>query len=321
MRVLVTGATGFVGHVVSRALVAAGYTVRAAVRTDPDRACADCETVIVGDIDGTTVWTDALSDVQAVVHLAARTHTRDRADALAHYRRINVEGTRALVAAARDRGIGAFVFMSSIKVNGETSPLAGDGQPRRFSGDDPPHPITAYGQSKLEAERVVTADAGCARMRCVILRPPLVYGPGQKGNLAALARAIARGWPLPLGSMTAPRSLIGVANLADAVVAALRPEAPVSGTYTLADVDVSSAELARELGRLVGRRARLWPVPVAALGVLAAALGRADSVAKLSQPLLVDSSRYTAASGWIPRRSLREGLHDDATPVPAGAPE
>jgi len=320
LRVLVTGATGFVGRSVSRALVAAGYTVRAAVRTAPGRAGADCETAIVGDIDGTTVWTDALSEVQAVVHLAARTHTRDRADALMHYRRLNVEGTRGLVAAARERGIGTFVFMSSIKVNGETSPLAGDGQLLRFSGDDPPHPTTAYGQSKLEAERVVTADAGSARMRCVILRPPLVYGPGQKGNLATLTRAIARGWPLPLASMTAPRSLIGVANLADAVVAAVRPEARVSGTYTLADVDVSSAELARELGLLVGRRARLWPVPVAALGALAAAVGRADSVAKLSQPLLVDGTRYTAASGWIPRRSLREGLRDDATPAPAGDP-
>lgn len=311
MRVLVTGATGFVGRAVGRALVAAGCTVRAAVRADPDPALPDCEIAVVGDINGGTAWTGALNDVQAVVHLAARTHTRDPVDALAHYRRINVDGTRSLVAAARDCGVGAFVFMSSIKVNGEISPLAHDGTPRRFSGDDPPAPSTAYGQSKLEAERELMADAGNPPMRVVILRPPLVYGPGQKGNLALLTGAIERGWPLPLGSMTAQRSLIGVANLADAVAAAIRPGASVSGTYTLADTDVSSAELARELGAVVGRRARLLPVPVVVLAKLARLLGRTDSVTKLSEPLLVDSARYSAASGWSPRRSLREGLRDD----------
>lgn len=311
MRVLVTGATGFVGRSVCRALVAAGHTVRAAVRGDPNPPLPDCETAIVGDIDGTTVWTSALDDVQAVVHLAARTHTRDPVDALAHYRRINVDGTRGLAAAARACGVGTLVFMSSIKVNGEISPLAGDGTPLRFSGDDPPRPSTDYGQSKLEAERVLSADAGNTPMRIVILRPPLVYGPGQKGNLARLARAIERGWPLPLGAMTARRSLIGVANLADAVVVAIRPGAAVSGTYTLADVDVSSAELARELGALVGRRARLLAVPVVGLGKLAALFGRGDNVMKLSQPLLVDSARFIAASAWTPRRSLRDGLRHD----------
>lgn len=314
MRVLVTGATGFVGRALCRALVAAGYTVRAAVRAGPGVAPVDCETVVVGDIHGDTSWSGALDDVQTVVHLAARTHAHDPADALARYRRINVAGTHGLLTAARASGVRAFVFMSSIKVNGERSPLARDGTPVRFTGEDTPQPTTPYGQSKLEAERVLAADAGSAPLRTVILRPPLVYGPGQKGNLARLTRAIERGWPLPLASMSARRSLIGVANLADAVVAAVHPDARVAGTYTLADVDVSAAELADELGQLVGRRARLWPVPVAALRLLATAVGRADSVTKLSQPLLVDSARYTAASGWVARRSLREGLRTQDAP-------
>lgn len=313
MRVLVTGATGFVGRAVCRALVAAGYTVRAAVRDDPDPALPDCETVSVGDIDGGTVWQGALNDVQAIVHLAARTHSRDTADALARYRRINVDGTRGLVAAAQAHSVGSFVFMSSIKVNGETSPLARDGTPIRFSGEDPPHPTTAYGQSKLEAERVLAASGGTPPIRTVILRPPLVYGPGQKGNLARLSRAIARGWPLPLGAMTAPRSLIGVANLADAVVAALGAGTAVSGTYTLADVDVSSAELARELGELVGRRAYLLPVPVVALSKLASLFGHAAGMAKMSQALIVDSSRFIAATGWTPRLNLHDGLREDGS--------
>ena len=313
LRVLVTGATGFVGRSVCRALAAAGFTVRAAVRATPTVPLSGCEAVVVGDIDGATQWTSALIDVQTVVHLAARTHSHDHDDALAQYRRINVDGTRALLTAARTFGVGTFLFMSSIKVNGETSPVASDGTPMRFSGEDPPRPTTPYGQSKLEAEQLL-ATAGSAHLRTVILRPPLVYGPGQKGNLARLTRAIERGWPLPMASMAAARSLIGVANLADAVVAAVRPEVRVSGIYTLADVDVSSAELARELGDLVGRRARLFPIPLKALGTLAAAFGREESVTKLSRPLLVDSAQYTVASGWTPQRTLRDGLRGDPGP-------
>ena len=198
--ILVTGATGFVGSALVRELLGRGVATRASVRNENGRIPSGCEVVHVADLSPTTDWRQALDGVSAVVHLAARVHVmKDKvADPLAEFRRVNVEGTLNLARQAAAAGVKRFVFISSIKVNGEaTLP----GQP--FSADDAPAPHDPYGVSKMEAEqglRELTAQAG---MELVIIRPPLVYGPGVKANFRAIMGWVDRGFPLPLGAIHA----------------------------------------------------------------------------------------------------------------------
>ena len=303
MKVLVTGASGFVGGPVCRSLLTAGHEVVAAVRRDDCFLPLEVEARRVDPLGPDTDWRAALRGCDAVVHLAARAHVmRDRVrDPLTLFRRVNRDGAVRLAEQAVAAGIGRLLFVSSIKVNGEvTLP----GQP--FRGDDAPVPVDAYGVSKAEAEAALADIATRTGLSLAVVRPPLVHGPGAKGNLAALMRVLEYGLPLPLGAIDNRRSLVGVDNLADALAFLLA--SPAQGRFLVRDgEDVSTPELIRRLACGLGRRARLLPVPVALLRLAGGMLGKAGAVSRLTGSLQVDDTPLRAL-GWLPPVTLDDGL-------------
>ena len=300
--VLVTGADGFVGSALCAALAAAGRSVRRAVRRlDSPPAGA----VAVGDIGPDTDWSAALEAVDCVVHLAARTHVlRETApDALAAYRRTNVAGTERLARAAAARGVRRLVFLSSVKVNGERT----GGQP--FTEDDAPRPEDGYGISKWEAEQALARSTAGTRLQAVVLRPPLVYGPGVKGNFLRLLRLVARGVPLPLGAIDNRRSFIYLGNLVDAIVQSLDAPRAAGRIYLAADAeDLSTPGLVRALASALGVKPRLLPFPLAPLKLVATLAGRGAEFARVAGSLQVDSSRIRRELDWRPPYTLAQGL-------------
>ena len=308
MAVLVTGASGFVGRPLCTALSAAGERVRACVRKADDKI-AGAEVFTLGEIGPDTGWTRALEGIQCIVHLAARAHVIDEraADPLAEYRRVNAEGTRTLARAAASAGVQRLVYVSSIKVNGEAT------TERAFLESDEPRPQDAYGVSKWEAELALREVAERTQLETVILRPPLVYGPGVKGNFLALLGAVHRGLPLPLDSVRNLRSLLYVGNLVSAIMAVLAHPAAAHQTFMVADgEDVSSAQLVRGLAAALRRPARLLPMPVSVLRALGMITGRAAAVARLTGSLQVDAGLLRRTLDWMPPFSMDTGLRATA---------
>jgi len=304
MRVLVTGATGFVGWPLCQDLARRGWQVRAAVRNQA-RLPEGCEHCIVGDIGPATDWTEALEGVDAVAHLAARVHVmRERAeDPLASFRRTNVEGTLRLAGAAARAGVGRLVFLSSVKALADASP---DGP---LTDSSSPNPQDPYGISKYEAEAGLREIANQFHLEVVILRPPLVYGPGVKGNLRALLKLVDRRVPLPLGAVRNQRSLLGLGNLVDAIGLGLSHPAAPGGAFLLCDGDdLSTAELVRRLGAALGRRTALFPVPVSLLKLGAGCVGRAAEARRLLNSLTVDDRPIRQELEWKPPFTVDEGL-------------
>jgi UDP-glucose 4-epimerase len=304
-RILVTGASGFIGSALVPALTAAGYAARRAVRRLPERQSPDGDTAAVGEIDGTTDWAEALRGVETVVHLAARTHVlRETAsDALAAYRRINVDGTRRLATQAAAAGVRRLVFLSSIKVNGERTFA------RPYTEDDAPQPEDAYGTTKWEAEQVLRAIERETGLEVVILRPPLVYGPGVKGNFLRLMKLASRGWPLPLASVRNRRSLVYVGNLVDAILACIKAPAAAGRTFLVADGhDLSTPELVRALAKCLAVPPRLYPFPPALLMLGATLLGKREEASRVLGSLQVGGSRIRRELGWKPPHTMEEGL-------------
>lgn len=305
--VLVTGAGGFVGRALTAALRAQRYRVRRALREPAAGDTAD--DIVVGDIGTNTDWRQALRGIDCVVHLAARTHVFDErgADSLPLYRHVNVEATRNLARQAAAAGVRRFVFLSSIKVNGEAT----DAHP--FTRDDTPQPLDAYGISKHEAEtalRRIGADTG---MEIVILRPPLVYGPEVKGNFLRLLQAVARGTPLPLGSINNRRSLVYIGNLVDAIITCMNAPAAAGKIWLVSDgEDVSTPVLIRKLAAAMDKTPRLLPCPPALLNLGAALLGKRAPAMRLTGSLTVDDSDLRCELGWQPRYSLDQGLNATA---------
>jgi nucleoside-diphosphate-sugar epimerase len=308
MRVLVTGAGGFVGRAAVEAL-GRSNRVRSVVRSSAGtaRLGPEADPVIVDDIGPATQWGPALAGVEVVVHLAARVHVlREQAsDPLAEFRRVNVSGTERLARAAAEQGARRFVFVSSVGVNGSESgaePLTEGSQPR---------PHTPYARSKWEAElklREIESETG---MEVVILRPPLVYGPDAPGNFARLLRLVRTGLPLPLGRLRSRRSMIGVRNLADAISVLAREERAGGETFFVADTEVySTAELVRTLGRLMERPVRLLPVPVPFLRAGARLVGKEREVDQLAGSLVVSTAKIRGLCRWTPPWRAEDGLNE-----------
>ncbi len=315
--ILVTGATGFVGAALVARLAREGFETRACVRRDVANTPAGVHAVRVSDLTSDTNWRDALVGVEVVVHAAARVHVMadTASDPLAEFRRINVEGTVNLARQAAAAGVRRFVFVSSIKVNGEATKL---GMP--YSAEDAPAPTDPYGVSKMEAEQALRALAQQTGMALVIIRPPLVYGPGVKANFQAMMRWLARGVPLPLGAIDNRRSLVSLDNLVDLIVACLGHPAAVNQTFLVSDgEDLSTTQLLRRMAQALGRPARLIPMPSAWLRLGAALLGKPAVAQRLCGSLQVDISKTRQLLGWNPPLSVDEGLKKAAEGYLRGA--
>lgn len=310
-RVLVTGASGFVGAAVVRKLVADGrHAVRAAVRRPLAGLDRRVEQAIVGDLGRDTRWDDALRDVDAIVHAAARVHVmhEQAADPLQVFRAVNVDGTLHLARTAAAAGVRRFVFVSSIKVNGDATPAG-----RPFRAGDAPAPVDAYGLSKREAEDALRTLAQATPMQVAIVRAPLVYGPGVKANFASLMRAVAHGVPLPLGAIDNRRSLVALDNLVDLLVTCIEHAAAANRTFLAGDgEDLSTPDLLRRLGVALGRPARLLPVPPRWLELGAALAGRGAAAQRLCQSLQVDIGDTQRTLDWRPPVTVDAALRATA---------
>lgn len=310
MTILVTGANGFVGSALCARLERQARPFRAAVRTT-QQAQHRPGAVAVGEMDGQTDWADALQGVQQVVHLAARVHVvqERNSDPLAEFRRVNVEGTVKLARQAAERGVRRLLFVSSIKVNGQSTSA---GHP--FTADDTPAPEDPYGISKHEAEQALRRIAVETGMEVVIVRPPLVYGPSVKANFDAMMRWLARGIPLPLAAVTENRrSLVALDNLVDLLVTCLSHPAAADQTFLVSDgEDLSTAALLERMGEAQGTPARLFYMPVAALRLGASVLGQRGVYERLCGSLQVDIGKTRQLLDWTPPVSVDEGLRHAA---------
>jgi nucleoside-diphosphate-sugar epimerase len=305
MRVLITGATGFVGSAAIAALKAQGHSLIAAVRRPLTPGVEAIRIAPVGDIGPDTDWQSALDGCEAVVHLAARVHVmRDRhPDPLAAYRHVNVAGTHRLAEQAAAAGVRRFVFVSSVHA------IHGSHSTETISRAAKPAPTTDYGRSKLEAERVVEAIGRSTGMDTVILRPPLVYGPGVGGNFASLLAACWRHWPLPIGGVPNRRSLIFVENLGNAIERALTHPTAAGQDYFVQDGSPMSTEvLVRSICQGLGRRPIIVPLPPPVERVASRIARVAVMLDRLNGSLAVDDSPIRAELGWQPPHSFEAGI-------------
>lgn len=307
MRVLVTGANGFIGLALIDELARRKAIVRGAVRHSGS-FLQDCECVIVGEVNGQTNWHEALVGATEVVHLAARAHiTHETAeDSLAAFRAINTEGTLNLARQAAQAGIRRFVFVSTIKVNGE-------GRDAPYAELDAPAPEDAYAVSKWEAEQALWQVAAETGMEVVMLRPPMVYGPGVKGNFLRLMQALDKRRPLPLGAIQNQRSLIYLGNLVGAICLCLTHSKAAGKAFLVSDGDdVSTPELVRRIAAALGRRPFLLPVPVSWMRWAGRMLGKQAAVDRLLGSLCVDISPLREELDWTPPYSMQAGLEATA---------
>ncbi|MHB1331605.1 MAG: NAD-dependent epimerase/dehydratase family protein [Sulfuriferula sp.] len=304
MKVLTTGASGFIGNAMCSRLVAQGLDTVGTVRKLPARRLPNLDYRIVGDLDADTDWRTALAGVEGIIHCAARVHVMRETvdDPLMAFRAANVAGTRQLARQAAAAGVKRLVFVSSIKVNGEETAVG-------FNEGDMPTPQDPYGQTKWEAEQMLSQISNETGLEVVIVRPPLVYGPGVKGNLARLLSWVEHGVPLPLAGIRNTRSLIGIDNFTSALHACLTHPAAAGRTYLVRDGEnISTPELVRRLGHHLDKPARLFALPPPLLERLAGLVGRRADAQRLTGSLIVDDSRIRRELGWVPPRTLDEGL-------------
>ncbi len=303
--ILVTGANGFVGKALCERLTVDEFSFRCVAR----KPIQNGNFLRVDTVGSATQWAEALHEIHTVIHAAARTHVMEKrnADSLAIYREVNVEGTLNLARQAAALGIKRFIFLSSVKVNGEQTALN-----NFFSEKNKPDPLDPYGISKLEAEdglRLIAKETG---LEVVVVRPPLVYGPGVKGNFATMINWVKKGYPLPLGAISNNRSLVALENLIDFLILCADPtRSPNAGnqTFLISDgEDISTTELLRKVAKAYGVKSSLLPVPVSFMKVAAKLLGKSAVADRLFGNLQVDSSKARELLGWQPVITMDEQL-------------
>ena len=315
MKILVTGANGFVGKQVCELLIADQHEVRAAVRR-PGTNPAGTHEYLLGDLGDVNDWSNALADVDAVIHLAARVHVMDEgaSDPLAEFRRINVDATVRLAKRSQELGVKRFVFMSSIAVNGartESAPFD------VFSAVDPSGP---YGQSKWEAEKALLELTTGGDMNVISVRAPMVYGPDAPGNTRRLIGLARTGLPVPFGGVVNKRTLISVLNLAGLLMeCVLQPNLEAGLVVAGDDYSPSTAELFREVSLALGLKPRIWKLPVPILSALANAAGRTADLSRLTDSLEVRNTTTVAGLVWKPSLTFHEAIRDLGRGVNVGS--
>jgi len=304
--ILVTGATGFIGRFLCMRLLSEGWRVRGTIRTSEKRSSLveSVEPILINPLGTNTKWGQALDGIDIVIHLAARVHIMDdtSTDPLAEFRKVNTEGSERLALEAFRAGVKRLVFISSIKVNGEESSTP-------YTEKSPVHPTDPYGISKWDAEEALRRIELETGLEVVVIRPPLVYGPGVKANFLNMIKFIQKGVPIPFASATNRRSLIYVGNLVDALATCSIHPIAAGKTYLVSDgEDVSTPELIRRVAMALRVPARLFPVPAMVIRALGVVMGKNSEVRRLIGSLTVDSSTIRRELGWTPPFSMEEGL-------------
>lgn len=306
-KVLVTGASGFVGSALCSNLLKCGHDVIGTVRKLPVSLVSGVNYKIVGDLGTDAAWCDDIfSGVEIIIHCAARVHVMNEyvQDPLKEFRRINTQGTETLARIAAKTGVKRLIFLSSVKVNGESSSLSSP-----IDEMSPAVPKDYYGISKLEAERSLLNIADETGLEAVIFRLPLVYGPGVKGNFLRLFKMVDRGIPLPLSLVENLRSQINLDNLTDVVGVCLADHRVIGKTYMVSDSkDISTAQLITEMAHALERPVRLWPCPLRLIEMAGTLVGRSDEVSRLLGSLRINSKKIYSELGWVPPHTLTQGL-------------
>jgi len=305
MNILVTGSSGFLGaRLVSTLIRKSAYEVSAVVRRKLESHYV--KTVIVPDCSDETAWSHVVRNQRVIIHCAARAHVMNDSatDPLTEYRNVNVGGTLKLARQAAAVGVKRFIFISSIKVNGDQSP-----KDHPFTELDVPNPVDAYGLSKWEAEQGLLEIAVETGMEVVIIRPSLVYGPGVKGNFASMIALLGIGLPLPFGTITNKRSFVGVDNLIDLIITCIAHPAAANQVFLASDGhDLSTTNLLRGVACAMGKPARLIPVPSLILMFGLTCLGKNALAQRALGSLQLDISKARKLLGWMPPISVEEGL-------------
>lgn len=308
MKVLVTGASGFVGSATCSRLVAQGMNVIGTVRHLPAQPLPGVDYRVVSDLSRDADWHEVLKGVDTIVHCAARVHVmRETADdPLQEFRRINVDWTGRLARLAALQGVHRFVYLSSIKVNGEETVIP-------YTEQDPPKPLDPYGASKWEAEQALGQISTKTGIETVVVRSPLVYGPEVRGNFLQLLNILRQGIPLPLASIRNRRSLVYLGNLVDALVRCMQDPRAAGRTYLVRDgEDLSTPELVRRLGVAMGSRVCLWPCPTSLLYWIGQVAGKRGVIDRLVGSLQVNSSKIQTELDWHPPFPVDAGLSETA---------
>ena len=312
-KILVTGASGFIGRALLPILQDKGFSVRATCRTETSlegRAAADhIEWIGFDLVDAETDYGRLLNGVDAVVHLAGRAHvTTGHGDATNDCRTVNIDGTEKLARAAAKEGVDRFLFLSSVKVYGEGGELYKNNKIQRLTENDAPSAQDIYAKGKLEAEDAIYNVCRAGTMHYVILRPPLVFGPHVRANFLQLLHVVHRGYPLPFASVNNLRSFIYVGNLCHAILACLvKPEA-ADQLFLVSDSEISTPDLIRKIAYCMDRKARLFPMPLPLLKMLGKMTGRSNQIARLTGSLVDDSTKIRQHLQWQPPYSFDEGL-------------
>ena len=310
MRILVTGANGFIGSALCRHLMQANYAVRAMVRRQAEAPLLATEHQLINQIDGATDWYSHLRGVDVVIHLAARAHVlkEESANPLMEFRRTNTEGTINLAQQAQQNSVRRFIYLSSIGVNGNHT------LDKSFDENDVPNPQEDYALSKWEAEQALNEMSRDSKMEVVILRPPLVYGPQCKGNFLRLLRLAQLSIPLPLASVINLRSLIYIENLLDVLLLCINHANASGKTYLVSDNEtISTPQLLFLLGNALGHQVKLFPLPLPVLLALGKITGKYNEIAKLTYSLTVNSTKIRDELNWQPRFTLQQGLQATAS--------
>lgn len=309
--ILITGANGFVGRAVCARLLLEGWQVRGVIRSTKqvDSLLVGIEIIKIGSIGTDTDWSDALTGVDAVVHLAARVHVMNDnvAEPLAAFRQVNVAGTERLARIAATNGVKRFVFLSTVKVNGEET------ENHQFTERDTPNPHDDYSTSKWEAEQALHNISDATGLEIVILRLPLVYGQGVKANFLRLLDMVNKNIPLPLSMVNNKRSMIYIGNLVDVIIKCIEHPKAANETFLVSDgQDISTPELIRMIARVMGKKARLFLCPAPLLKMIGKIAGKSDEIERLTGSLQIDSAKIRRELSWTPPFTMEQGLKETA---------